>query len=92
MLLILYTKINIFSQSVSKEYDHSISVFTVGLNCVWIVVTGGYVELHKETIDGVVKYRNTFVSQPNITMIIELGKQMYQLYISLFLLHYYSFQ
>ena len=58
-------------QSVSKRYDHSISVFTVGLNCVWIVVTGGCVE---ETTDGVVQYIGTYVSQPNIVMTEALGK------------------
>ena len=61
-------------QSVSERYYHSLSVYTVGLNCVWIVVTGGYVEPHKETIDGVVKYSGTYVSHPNIAMVIELGK------------------
>ena len=52
------------------------SVFTVGLNCVWIVVTGGYVELPKETID---EYSYAWVSQPNINMTLELGKHMYQM-------------
>ena len=61
-------------QSVSERYYHSLSVYTVGLNCVWIVVTGGCVEHHKETIDGVVKYSDTPVSHPNIAMVIELGK------------------
>ena len=49
------------------------SVFTVGLNCVWIIVTGGYVERRKETTDGVAEFRGTYVSQPNITMILELS-------------------
>ena len=61
-------------QSVSERYLHSLSVYTVGLNCVWIVVTGGFAERHKETIDGIVKYRDIFVSHPNIAMVIELGK------------------
>ena len=60
--------------SVSERYSHSLSVFTVGSNCVWIVVTGGAVEAHILTIDGVRRYQGTFVSQHNITMIIELGK------------------
>ena len=58
-------------QSVSEKYNHSLSVYTVGLNCVWIVVTGGCVEGH---IDGVVKYSVAYVSHPNIAMVIELGK------------------
>ena len=61
-------------QSVSERYYHSLSVYTVGLNCVWIVVTGGFVERHKKTIDGVVKYSDTYVSHSNIAMVIELGK------------------
>ena len=61
-------------QSVSERYYHSLSVYAVGLNCVWIVVTGGCVERHKQTIDGVVLYSDTPVSHPNIAMVIELGK------------------
>ena len=59
---------------VSERCLHSLSVFTVGLNCVWIVVTGGCAERHKETIDGVAQYSGTYVSHPNIAMVIELGK------------------
>ena len=61
-------------QSVSERYTHSLSVYTVGLNCVWIVVTGGCAERFKETIDGVVKYKDIYVSHPNIAMVIELCK------------------
>ena len=62
-------------RSVIGRYNHSLSVYTVGLNCVWIVVTGGVgVDPHKETIDGVVQYIDTPVSHPNIAMVIELGK------------------
>ena len=60
-------------QSVSERCYHSLSVYTVGLNCVWIVVTGGLVEQHKQTIDGVVRYGGTYASHPNIAMVIELG-------------------
>ena len=79
MLLLLsdiyILQINLHTQSVSERYSHSLSVYTVGLNCVWIVVTGGCVERHKEiTIDGVVQYSGTPVSHPNIAMVIELGK------------------
>ena len=61
-------------QSVNERYSHSLSVFTVRLNCVWIVVTGGCAEHREETIDGVVKYSDSYVSHPNIAMVIELGK------------------
>ena len=61
-------------RSVSERYNHSLSVYTVGLNCVWIVVTGGCADRRKETIDGVVQYIGTYVSHPNIVMVIELGK------------------
>ena len=78
MLLSLLSDIYILQinlpQSVSERYDHSLSVYTVGLNCVWIVVTGGCAERRKETIGGVVKYRDIYVSHPNIAMVIELGK------------------
>ena len=75
MLLLLSDILQInLPQSVSERYFHSLSVYTVGLNCVWIVVTGGSVEEHKETIDGVEEYRGTYVSHPNIAMVIELGK------------------
>ena len=60
--------------SVSERYDHSLSVFTVGLNCVWIVVTGGGTELCKLMVDGAQRYESTLISQPNNTMIIELRK------------------
>ena len=60
--------------SVSKRSNHSLSVFTVGSNCVWIVVTGGIVGPRQLTIDGVQQYQYTAVSQHNNTMIIELGK------------------
>ena len=60
--------------SVSERCHHSFSVFAVGSNCVWIVVTGGMTESRILTIDDVQKYQGTLVSQHNITMIIELGK------------------
>ena len=59
---------------VSERYSHSLSVFTVGSNCIWIVVTGGAVEYRKLTKDGVQQYQGKLVSQHNNTMIIELGK------------------
>ena len=71
MFLIL--QINL-PHSVSERCDYSLSVFTVGSNCVWIVVTGGAVEYRKLTIDGVQKYQVILVSQHNNTTIIELGK------------------
>ena len=60
--------------SVSDRYDHSLSVFTVGLNCVWIVVTGGASEIkvHVQPLQHVTT--PLFVSKPNITTIIELGE------------------
>ena len=60
--------------SVSERYDHSLSVFTVGSNCVWIVVTGGAVLGNPLIVDGLNWYYDTPVSQHNNTMIIELGK------------------
>ena len=61
-------------QSVSERYFHSLSVYTVELNCVLIVVTGGCVEQRTIGVIDPVKYRDTPVSHPNIAIIIELGK------------------
>ena len=61
-------------RSVSERFAHSLSVFTVGSKCVWIVATGGGVGARQLTIDGIQQYRSAFVSQHNNTMIIELGK------------------
>ena len=65
--------------SVSDRYGHSLSVFTVGLNCVWIVVTGGAneIEVHVQPL----QQGTLLVQQPNITTIIELGKYTISFYI-----------
>ena len=70
LLFIIILQINL-PQSVSERFAHSLSVYTVGLNCVWIVVTGGCADPRP---DGVGNYRETYVSHPNIAMVIELGK------------------
>ena len=57
---------------VSDRYDHSLSVFTVGLNCVWIVVTGGASEIKLQPLQQ--SMTPLLVPQPNITTTIELGK------------------
>ena len=41
---------------------------------MWIAVTGGFLEKQKQIFDGMENYRGVYVSQPDITMIIELGK------------------
>ncbi|XP_019860647.1 PREDICTED: uncharacterized protein LOC109588978 [Amphimedon queenslandica] len=48
-------------QSVNKRLGHSLSVFIMSPHCVWIITTGGYVDM-----------RRTFVTNPNIVMLTEL--------------------
>ena len=50
--------------SVTKRYIHSLSTFIMGPYCVWLIVVGGGVN-HEDV---------TNVKDPNITMLIELGK------------------
>ena len=71
---------------VSKRYDHSISVFTVGLNSVWIVVTGGGESRAQKSVRGLGDF---YVSQPNITIVVELSKYCTNLIISFY---FYSIQ
>ena len=72
MTLDIVTSVDILQvnlpEFVSKRYDHSMAVFTVGLNCVWIVVTGGYVNRYEDE-----EFGDMFVTQPNITIIVKLG-------------------
>ena len=49
-------------ESVTKRWGHSISSFTVSVNCVWLLITGG------GTTESVL------VTSPNNVMIVELGK------------------
>ena len=50
--------------SVTERCVHSLSTFIMGPHCVWLIVVGGVADYE----DG------TPVKDPNITMLIELGK------------------
>ena len=49
--------------SVTERYAHSLSTFIMGPHCMWLIVVGGALQ-----------YRGAFVTDPNRTMLIELGK------------------
>ena len=49
----------------TERYAHSLSTYKMGPHCVWLVIVGGAVNID-----------DTFVVNPNITMLIELGKQV----------------
>ena len=51
--------------SVTKRCLHSLSTFILEPHCIWIIVTGGHVKLNQVN-----------VIDPNITMLIELGKKV----------------
>ena len=50
--------------SVTERFIHSLSTFIMGPYCVWLIVVGG----------GVNDKDDTLVKDPNITMLVELGK------------------
>ena len=49
--------------SVTEREGHSLSTFIMGPYCVWLIVVGGKLQLE-----------GSFVTDLNITMLIELGK------------------
>ena len=49
-------------ESVTKRWCHSMTSFTVSVNCVWLLITGGF------TTEG-----DDIVTSPNTVMIVELG-------------------
>ena len=49
-------------ESVTKRWCHSMTSFTVSVNCVWLLITGGF------TTKG-----DDIVTSPNTVMIVELG-------------------
>ena len=50
--------------SVTERCFHCLSTFIMGPYCVWLVVIGGVVNCEDGTV----------VKDPNITMLVELGK------------------
>ena len=50
--------------------DHSVSIFTVSDNCVWLLITGGY-SCYRQV--HVVQVVAGYVTGPDAMMIVELG-------------------
>lgn len=50
-------------ESVCERYNHSVSAFLMGPYCVWLVVVGGRV-----------KFGGADITDPNVMMLVELGK------------------
>ena len=63
----------------TNRSDHSVSIFTVSDNCVWVLITGGISNFRRLSIaQGV----GSFVTGPDAMMIVELGMyKMHVLYI-----------
>ena len=49
--------------SVTERVGHSLSTFIMGPHCVWLIIVGG-----------TLRYEGSVVTDPNIAMLIELGK------------------
>ena len=49
-------------KSVTKRWGHSMTSFTVSVNCVWLLIAGG-------------AKGDVLVTSPNTVMIVELGKK-----------------
>ena len=68
-LIFLYIlQINL-PDSVAERYSHSLSTLLMGPYCVWLIVVGGALQ-YKSGL----QFQGTDVTDPNITMLIELGK------------------
>ena len=50
-------------ESVTKRWAHSMTSFTVSVNCAWLLITGGATEV------------GVPITGPNTVMIVELGKK-----------------
>ena len=65
MLLFLYILQIDLPDSVTERCIHSLSAFIMGPHCVQLIVIGGQIDFKKVDI-----------REPNITMVIELGKSV----------------
>ena len=61
-IIISYLQINL-PDSVTERCAHSLSTYMMGPHCVWLVIVGGAVEI-----------LGPYVNDPNVTMVVELGK------------------
>ena len=61
---------------VTGRKSHSLSAVLMGPHCVWLVVVGGTGEYEWRDVGvGVRRPFFTFISEPNVTVVIELGKR-----------------
>ena len=80
LLLLLNLSLLLFQQivlpeSVTGRYAHSLSSIMMSPDCVWLVVLGGGGAAEWRDVGrGVEEAFSTPITDPNITMLIELGK------------------
>ena len=80
MLLLLLNKSLLLFQhiflpeSVTGRHSHSLSSIMMSPDCVWLVVGGGGATEWRDVGRGAKKPFGTYITDPNITMLIELGK------------------
>ena len=64
--------------SVTGRHDHTVSSFVVDPNHVFLIIVGGDVDRELEDVGGgVMKFFSTPVTDPSITMVVELGKTIH---------------
>ena len=74
MFILLYSSFQIdLPESVTNRVHHSLSTFYISKQCVWIVVTGGVKDDDDEEEQDVDDHGVVSVTDPYITMIVELG-------------------
>ena len=64
----------VLPESVTGRKGHSLSSIMMSPDCVWLVVVGGAGPTEWRDVGGVKKAFSTYITDPNITMLIELGK------------------
>ena len=83
LYMLLYLYILYFLQiplpdSVTRRYYHTVSSFVLDRNHVFLIIVGGGVKAEQKDVGGgVMKWYSTLVTDPNITMVVELGNINY---------------
>ena len=71
----------VLPESVTGRQDHSVSSLMMSPDCVWLVVVGGRgTRQWKDVGRGYEQSFSDYITDPNITMLIELGKNCSILY------------
>ena len=72
--MLLFQQI-VLPESVTDRRSHSLSSIMMSPDCVWLVVVGGGGATEWRDVGrGVEEPFGTYITDPNITMLIELGK------------------